>query len=229
MKKTFLSLFIFLLSFSAFACLNGETKELANGLLIYHDDGEQSMPIGHEFMGANQKLLSELDSLYQATKEVEYLSDKGYVLIELGKYAEAIRLYLDIERVHPNRYSTASNIGTAYELIGQNKEALKWIKKAIQIDPKSHEGSEWLHVKILEAKLKGDSAINGSFLINTSFGEAPVPITGLSKDWLNILRYHLFYQLNERISFVKPKDKIVATLLFEFANILLIQQDRENA
>lgn len=31
----------------------------------------------------------------------------------------------------------------------------------------------------------------------------------------------LFYQLNERISFIKPKDKIVAVLLFELGNIKL--------
>ena len=87
--------------------------------------------------------------------DLDYLSDKGFVLIISGRYSEAIDLYLQIEKLEPNRYSTASNIGTAYEMIGENEKALHWIKRAVAIDPASHDNSEWIHVNILEAKIHG--------------------------------------------------------------------------
>lgn len=104
-----------LLSFKTFACLNGDTKELKNGVIVYADY-EGLVPHGHSFFIENfPKLISELDGLYEKTN-IDYLSDKGYVLIVQKKYEEALKLYLTIEQIKPNRYSTASNIGTLYEL-----------------------------------------------------------------------------------------------------------------
>lgn len=210
---------------TSFACLNGETKELKNGELIYEDQ-EGYTPHGHLFFvdNANEynELVKELDKLYKKTKDVDYLSDKGYVLILQGKYKEAVKLYLELEKIKPNRYSTASNIGTAYELLGQNEKALFWIKKSVEIEPLSHNNSEWLHVNILKAKIKGEKYVNSDFLITTNFGKEVEPKTELSYEELIKLRDALFFQLNERVSFIKDKDKIVALLLFELGNVSLL-------
>jgi tetratricopeptide (TPR) repeat protein len=214
---------LFLCSISAQACLNGETKELKNGRVIYTDHSDESFPIpeGYHFTSENLTPLAQnLQSLYNKTKDIEYLSDKGYVLIVQGKYQEAINLYLEIEKIKPNRYSTASNIGTAYELIGNNQKALEWIKKSIKINPNAHDGSEWIHVKILEAKIKGETYITSSFLLNTDFGVEEEPSTKLSQEALEKLQKELYFQLNERASFIKNKDKIMALLMFELGNIV---------
>jgi len=232
MKSTslILALFAFVFSLPSKACLNGETKVLKNGMFIY-EDHDSMVPYGHEFIDASQlhKMIYDLDSLYKKTKDIDYLSDKGYVLIVQGKYQEAIDLYLEIEKMKPNRYSTASNIGTAYELIGNNQKALEWIKKSIQIDKESHNGSEWLHVKILEAKIKGDAYITSSFLINIDFGLDEKPITNLSPEELAQLEKALVYQLRERMSFIKKQDKIVALLLFELGNVFYLENYASNA
>jgi hypothetical protein len=144
------------------------------------------------------------------------------IMILLKKYDEAIKLYLEIEKIKPNRYSTASNIGTAYELIGQNENALRWIKKSVELDAQSHHKSEWIHVNILEAKLKGEAYYTSSFLLNTDFGTAPDPVSKTDRKTLQELSGALYYQLNERISFVKPKEKIVAQLLFDLGNIAFL-------
>lgn len=39
------------------------------------------------------------------------------------------------------------------------------------------------------------------------------------------LRDALYFQLNERVSFIEPKDKIVGLLLFELGNILALTDD----
>ncbi|MCD0468186.1 M48 family metallopeptidase [Flavobacterium sp. JAS] len=214
-----------LFSFKTFACLNGDTKVLKNGVEVYYDEFER-IPEGHRFIVENfPKLIQDLEEQYKKTNDIDYLSDKGYVLIISGKYQEALKLYLEIEKLKPNRYSTASNLGTLYELMGENQNAFNWIKKSIQINPESHKGSEWLHLKILEAKIKNLKEVSGEFLINTTFGLEKTPKTNLSKKELEELKKALYYQLNERITFIKPKDRIISVLLFELGNIAIINKD----
>src|SRR5258708_7777149 len=80
-------------------------------------------------------------------------SDYSVALMFLGRSEEAVTLLNQLEKEKPGEYFIAANLGTAYELSGNNEEALKWIKEGIHRDPTSHEGTEWLHVKILEAKI----------------------------------------------------------------------------
>lgn len=56
-------------------------------------------PFGHEFNHIEdfERGIIKLDSLYKATKDLDYLSDKGLLLILLKKYDKAINLYLEIE------------------------------------------------------------------------------------------------------------------------------------
>lgn len=224
-KFRILVVVLVLISFKTFACLNGDTKILKNGVELYYEE-QQSVPLGHRFDVKNfQKLIQELQDEYKKTNDIDYLSDKGYVLIIDGKYQEALKLYLEIEKIKPNRYSTASNLGTLYELMGENEKAYEWIKKSIQLNPESHKGSEWLHLKILEAKIKKLKDVSGQFLINTTFGLETIPKTKLSKEQLEELYKALFYQINERVTFIKPKDQIISVLLFELGNVAILNKD----
>lgn len=225
MNKFRIFVVLVLISFKSFACLNGDTKVLKNDVEVYFDE-HKLVPIGHRFVVENfPKLIEDLDALYKKTNDIDYLSDKGYVLIIDRKYKEALKLYLEIEKIKPNRYSTASNLGTLYELMGKNQKAYEWIKKSIAINPESHKGSEWLHLKILEAKINHLKDVSGAFLIATTFGSEIVPKSALSKKELEKLETALYYQLNERITFIKPKDHIISVLLFELGNIALIKKD----
>ncbi len=209
--------------------MNGETKVLKNGEMVYIDH-QGLVPHGHNFfLEEFPRLISELDRLYKKTNDVDYLSDKGYLLIIQKKYDEALKLYLNIERIKPNRYSTASNVGTLYELIGENQKAYQWIKKSIEINPESHNGSEWLHLRILEAKIKNLTDVSGQFLINTNFGDKGEPKSKLSKDEIDKLAKEIYYQVNERITFIKPQDKVISILLFELGNLVRLKGEPENA
>jgi hypothetical protein len=56
-----------------------------------------------------------------------------------------------------------------------------------------------------------------------------MPITKLNKTEIDKLYKSIFFQLNERISFIKPREKIVAMLLFEFGNLSMIKKEYRNA
>jgi len=225
MKKILSFFLILFFSIKIFACLNGETKTLKDGTFIY-EDSDSRVPYGHRHFSkdALNETLKRIDSIYNKTKDIDYLSDKGLIYILLEKYDKAIELYLNIEKSNPNRYSTASNIGTAYELKGDNINALKWIKKSVELDPKSHHNSEWIHVKILEAKVNGEKNINSNLLINTNFGEDLIPKTDKNKSELGKLYDAIYYQVNERVTFIEPKNKIVAQLYFDLGNIAFIEK-----
>jgi len=113
--------------------------------------------------------------------------------------------------------------------MGENQKAYDWIQKAIEINPESHNGSEWLHLRILEAKINNLSNVSGQFLINTSFGDKGTPETKLSKPELEVLAKAVYYQVNERMSFIKPKDKVISILLFELGNLVRLKGESENA
>ncbi len=220
---------IILFSFNSFACLNGETKVLKNGLHIY-EDHQGIVPYGHVFYQIDyEKVISELKSKYNKTHDIDYLSDVGYVLTIQKKYKEALNLYFEIEKIEPNRYSTSSNLGTIYELIGDNTNALKWIKNSVKINRKSHNESEWLHIKILEAKINKTRNLSSEYLVNTSFGDSVVPSSNYSKIQREKLIKALYYQLNERITFIKPKDEVIGKLLFELGNLALLKNDYSSA
>lgn len=222
MNKAIFKFFIFIFIFQAqlsYGCLNGQTLALKNGTLIYIDSEYMNIPKGHDFFKKDfDGLIKDLRKLYSETKDIDYLSDIGVVLIIQKKYDEAIKIFNNIEKSNPNRYSTASNLGTLYELIGDNVNALKWIEKSVKINPISHNSSEWIHVNILKAKVN-NLIFSSQNIINNDFGFESLPKTDLKEENLESLRYQIYFQLNERISFIKEKEKSIAVLLFDLANI----------
>lgn len=231
MKFTALLLLQFIFTTNCvLACLN-ESRVLLNGEMI-ESDSKIAIPQGHDYIINRAHYEQELNHLkieWEQGRKIDDYSDYGVVLVYLGKYKDALNVFQKIEAIMPGLYNTAANMGTAYELIGNNKLAYFWIDKAIKINPASHDSSEWLHLKILKAKIDEEKFLNSKFLIGTEFGNSTIPKSTLSIDKLKALKSSIYYQLNERISFIKPKDKIVALLLFELGNICAITDDATSA
>ena len=74
-------------------------------------------------------------------------NDYAVALMYLGRSSEAVELLKKLETENPGKYEIAANLGTAYELAGNNLEAHRWIKEGIQRNEESHFGTEWLHVE----------------------------------------------------------------------------------
>lgn len=231
MKNTLITLIILLIaSNQSPACINAY-RTLLSGEVIYTDPSS-----GLPYYEKPDSLtliskLSALDKLHKTNRSVETLSDYGAVLIYLGRLEEAVDLYRKIEREHPNLYATAANIGTAFELLGQIDSAHHYIRKAIAINPHSHNGSEWIHLKILDAKRKlaadPDYLQNNSILgIDFGNGNKPVEPKHLS---LADLEDQIRFQLKERMVFVKAPDLIVGQLLFDLGNSCALTRDVQAA
>ncbi len=168
----------------------------------------------------------------------ENLNNLAAVLIRHGRLPAAVKLLEFLERKYPGRYQTAANIGTAYELMGRNEDALKWIQEGIKRNAFDHHGTEWLHVHILKAKLgQIPKAAPGHSILGLDFGNAVMPgrPTGLpvGEDGkprsLFSVGLALRYQLIERIEFIAAPDAMVAGLLLDWANLELLAGSVESA
>jgi tetratricopeptide (TPR) repeat protein len=162
-------------------------------------------------------------------------NDYAAVLVHLGRSAEALEILKNIETEKPGKYETAANIGTAYELLGDNVSALKWIKEGIKRNPDSHGGSEWVHVKILEAKIQlatDPDWLKTHSVLGLDFGSelAPKkPKREMNPRDPRLIKEAIKYQLQERLQFVTAPNPIVADLLSDFANLIALNDPLEDA
>jgi tetratricopeptide (TPR) repeat protein len=177
-------------------------------------------------------------------------NDLATALAHTGAAAEAVTLLQQIEAEKPGLYVTAANLGTVYELSGDDEKALEWIRKGIERNPESHEGTEWLHVRILEAKLAlrddpkwlelhsvlGSRSEDLMALIEPRDEKThPFPGYGVSPSnsvtfsvvgnrgeslTLDQIKAALIYQLHERLQFVSPPDAIVGDLLASLGDLM---------
>lgn len=83
-----------------FGCLNGETKILKNGVELYYADREvNSIPVGFKFFNVDiEKVKKDLQDHYNQTKDIDYLSNVGFIFILQKEYEKAMSLYFDIEK-----------------------------------------------------------------------------------------------------------------------------------
>ncbi|MCD6062042.1 MAG: repeat-containing protein [Moraxellaceae bacterium] len=199
------------------ACLNTYEEEL----------------IGQMHRGSDEEVaatLQRLDAEYAARPTPETTNDLAVAHIVAGKYDVAIDLLTALEQRHPGLSRTASNLGTALELAGRNAEALRWVREGIARDPADHFGTEWLHVKILEAKLalaQDPQWLQSRRVLGVDFGREARPVLPavLPQDHagrprtLEDMEKAMDYQLRERMKFVTAPDPLVGDLYLARADI----------
>jgi hypothetical protein len=180
-----------------------------------------------------QSLLKPFE--YHSDDALARMNDSAVQALLKGDPAKAVTMLQEIEAAHPGQYYTAANLGTAYELAGNDTKALEWIKEGIHRNPDSHMRTEWLHARILEAKLqlKDDPEwLKSHTITGADFTQLKNPQYALHTLQRIVsaedLRHSLRTQLSVRMLFVKPKDVIVAQLLRELslveAQVGLLQQ-----
>jgi tetratricopeptide (TPR) repeat protein len=158
-----------------------------------------------------------------AEADFQVRNDYAANLIRQGKTRRAIEMLESIEQRRPGEYIVAANLGTAYELHGDVDRAYQWISEGIKRNPKVHEGTEWLHLRILEVKrelAKDPSWLETHTVLDFDFGQDAVPnlpaVWGARGEEQVLLALRI--QLHERLAFVFPPDPIVGELLGVYAD-----------
>jgi len=211
------------------ACINKTGTKYGGGEGAYF--GWRSLEISIE---RNLRADGEtMEATLRGATDFKDRSDYAVALMYLGRSQEAVELLKKLEQEEPGHYFVAANLGTAYELTGNNTEALRWINEGIKRNPASHSGTEWLHAKILEAKIaqqKDSKFFDNHSVLELQPGQIKESITlGTRTISPKELMDAIIYQLGERLQFVKPPDPAVASLLFDYAAIEAATASMESA
>lgn len=219
-------MFVLLILFAghASACVN--TYETDILIMMYKGDPEEVA-----------KTIRDLEATNAKAPSIQSRNDLAVAYILSGKYDEAVSILTNLEKDHPGLSRTASNLGTALELSGKNTEALHWIEEGITRDPQDHHGTEWLHVRVLEAKIaleKDPAWLRTHSVLGADFGSDlhPQMPSSLPADRfgrpgsLDEVEKAMDYQLKERLKFVTAPDPIVASLYRSRADIAYLQKSR---
>lgn len=167
-------------------------------------------------------ITAEAEQEWRKAPTLENTNDLAVGWILTGKAAQGIQLLRDLEKREPGNAIVAANLGTALELNGDDQEALLWIRESVRRDPKEHEGSEWVHVKILEAKLalaRDRNWLRTHSVVGWREGQQLLADErGLVRSPVDLVA-PIKYQLRERVHFVKPPDAIVGDLYLTLGDI----------
>ncbi|MFN8608470.1 MAG: tetratricopeptide repeat protein [Vulcanimicrobiota bacterium] len=220
--KLRLLLIAWLLISPAWACFNLDEQDLQGHHVKNADPFDDPK---YFFADSPDRWREDLREVERRPINLETRNDRGVCLAHLGDVREALAIFQQLEREAPGRYQNATNMGTCYELAGDNQLALDWIKEGIRRNPESHQGTEWLHQKILETKIRlarDPHWLESHSVLGYDFGPAekpllPAELTSVTEQ--TRVRKALEYQLSERVPLVPAPDPIVGDLLFDLANL----------
>lgn len=224
MKTCILSCAILLFTVQGWSCVNySGSGTTFNGAWTSGASPYRLMELRRALSRDLQRDGTQMEAELRNSTNFNDRSDYSIALMYLGRSKEAVELLKTLEKEQPGHYFVAANLGTAYELSGDNEAAARWIAEGIRRNPESHEGTEWLHLKILEAKIaqekdpdyfKKHSVLDlrpESVGSGASIGQERLSPSQITKA--------IQHQLTERLQFVKPPDAAVASLLFDYAAI----------
>ncbi len=216
MKRVHSSVTLLLAAFAApaFACINAFDSQLVEAQA-------NRLP----------QLVAGLEQKHAAASTLETSNDLAVARILTGKYPEAIALLRETEKKFPGSAKVAANLGTALELSGNDTEALEWIREGVKRDADEHKGSEWLHARILEAKLeiaKNPQWLEKNRVLALDFGNDEVPVVPailpITKEGRlrggDDLVEDIQIQLEERTKFVKPPNAVVGDVARSLGDLL---------
>jgi hypothetical protein len=163
-------------------------------------------------------------------------SDYAAQLIRRGESRKAVEILESIERTTSGAYLVAANLGTAYELSGDLAKAHQWIREGIRRNPQSHDGTEWLHLRILEARqalAKNPRWLETNSVTGLDFGSDAQPRKperwpAGATDAESVITA-LIYQLHERMAFVPGPDALVGSMIAELGVMFLLYRSAELA
>jgi hypothetical protein len=120
-------------------------RALRNIAVKPKDEGEAS-PLRSRYRLEAAKLQARAE---KEKLEPDDLADLGALYIRLGDTARAIELLRAGQRDHPNHFAIAANLGTAWQLHGDNRQAAAALEESVRLAPGKVLALEEAHLKLV--------------------------------------------------------------------------------
>jgi len=147
-------LFFSLWSKAVLACGNFYGHTLDGEIRYTHDIYLSATMLSFDTDWLRSQKQAYKEKIKEAPHNFQYKSDLSLILMQLGMIDSTLSILRPLIKLYPTEYNVVANLGTAFELKGKLDSALILIRKGYELNPDSHRGSEWIHIKILEAKIK---------------------------------------------------------------------------
>ncbi|MBT1707169.1 tetratricopeptide repeat protein [Fulvivirgaceae bacterium PWU5] len=231
MRKPLTVLFLLISWQGAQACLNEYGAVNLAGRDLAGTDIAQTYPFAEPpyFRSFNrvfsENFVASHDLPSVPADDYKTRSDIAFHLTRLGRYRESLAILQDLVKHYPHEYNILSNLGTVYELNNMPDLALRVLRATNKRFPDGHHGSEWVHLKVLEAKLRVRNDphwLEQNRVLDLGITEASPDtsqrfMANMKKLW------DATYQLHERLPFTRTPDPILANIINELGDAIAIE------
>jgi tetratricopeptide (TPR) repeat protein len=111
--------------------------------------GQPPNPARQHYLDAAAKL--EAKAKTQALS-AEELADLGAIYVRLGESARAVELLRKAQRDHPRHFRIVANLGTAWQLSGDLRQAEAYLEQAVRLAPGKWQRAEEYHLKLVRLR-----------------------------------------------------------------------------
>lgn len=185
--------------------------------------------VGHVVVDQDSLLSYIVEKKAVCDRQVSYeCNDLVIAYLFARQFGSALDLSTRLAAKYPQDYNVMITHAAALELNAMVSEAIPFMEKAIALNPRSHKGSEWIHLNLLRQRLKGDPGVSPWALIGIDLR----PDSLLTKpEGLDVkaLVKQVHYQVNDRIFFTPAHDPLFGAMLFAYADLLELTGYRNQA
>jgi hypothetical protein len=105
-----------------------------------------------------ERYLEAAAKLEKAAKDRKLTADEkadlGALYVRLGEATKAVNLLRDAQREHPNHFAINANLGSAWQALGDLKQAAYALADAVKLAPGKVQKAEELHLKLVRLRLQ---------------------------------------------------------------------------
>jgi hypothetical protein len=126
-------------------------QRLLRGIAVRPSDRKSESPIRKRYEAEAEKL-AKLSQKRQLS--ADEAADLGALYLRLGETARAIEVLRSAQRDHPKHYHLAANLGTAWQMQGDLRQAAVALELASRLAPAKLREAEQLHLKLVRLRAR---------------------------------------------------------------------------
>jgi len=123
-------------------------RQLRN-ISVNPKDAAEIAPIRQSYLKEAEKLQARADKGPLTPDEA---ADLGAIHIRLGSPDRAIELLRKAHQAHPNHFAIAANLGTAWQQLGDLRQAEAALEQAVRLAPGKYLATEQAHLKLVRLR-----------------------------------------------------------------------------
>lgn len=123
-------------------------RTLRNVAVKPKNDADAS-PLRLRYLAEAKTLQARLD---KKKLDADEIADLGALYIRLGEFERAVEILRPAQRTHANHFAIAANLGAAWQLLGDYRQAAGSLEEAVHLAPGKQLAVEQAHLKLVRAR-----------------------------------------------------------------------------